>query len=129
MCRRYSDFTPVGSLSGLDEGNPDRANYNFRHVALTYQLYLEDDSIVDEDEVDRSRRIKLVTKLLAKIVGESVSFYKVYPAQAICLLNYGQLISLQSQVEAALCRGISAMPLQMSNNGCNRLQVANRMLC
>jgi hypothetical protein len=85
MCRRYSDFTPVGSLSGLDEGNPDRASYNFRHVALTYQLYLEDDSIVDEDEVDRSRRIKLVTKLLAKIVGGSVSFYKVYPAQAICL--------------------------------------------
>ena len=85
MCRRYSDFIVVSSLSGLDEGNLDRANYNFRHVALTYQLYLEDDSIVDEDEVNRRRRIKLVTKLLAKIVGESVSVYKVYPAQAIYL--------------------------------------------
>ena len=63
MCRRYSDFTPISSLSGLDKGNPNinGANYNFRHVALTYQLYVEDDSIVDEDEVDRVCRIKLVT--------------------------------------------------------------------
>ena len=127
MCRRNPDFTSVSSLSGVNEGNPDRASYNFRHVALTYQLYVEDDSIVDEDEVDRLRRIKLVTKLLARIVEESVSCYKVYPAQATCLENHGQLISLQSQVEVALCRRPSAMPL--SSNGRNRLQVANRMLC
>ncbi len=85
MGRGYSDFKPISSLSGLDEGNPNRANYSFRHVALTYQLYVEDDSIVDEAEVDRLRRIKLVTKLLAKIVEESVFSYKVYPAQATCL--------------------------------------------
>ncbi|DBA88591.1 hypothetical protein WJX77_003841 [Trebouxia sp. C0004] len=76
LLTRNSDFKPISSLSRLDEGNPDRASYNFRHVALTYQLYVEDDSIVDEDEVDRLRRIKLVTKLLAKIVEESVSSYK-----------------------------------------------------
>ena len=78
MCRKYPDFTAISSLSGLDEGDPYRANYNFRHVALTYQVYVEDDSIVDEDEVDRSRRIKLMTKLMAKIVEESIHFFKVH---------------------------------------------------
>lgn len=104
MCKRNSDFKPISSLSGLDEGNPDRASYNFRHVALTYQLYVEDDSIVDEDEATRLLRIKLVTKLLAKIVEDSVSPYKVYPAHATCLRYHGQLISLQAHVELALCR-------------------------
>lgn len=71
------DFTPVSSFSGLDEKDPNRAGYNFRHVAFVYQLYVQDSSIVDESLDDRLRRIKILTKLLAKIVEEGLSNYKV----------------------------------------------------
>ena len=85
MSRRSSSFTHISSLSGLDERDPDRASFNFRHVALVYQVYMEDLTIVDEDESDRLLRIKLVTKLLAKIVEESLSLYKVCHAQPPCI--------------------------------------------
>lgn len=54
-------------------------------MALIYQVYMEDLTIVDEDESNRLRRIKLVTKLLARIVRKSLSLYKVCHAQPPCV--------------------------------------------
>ncbi len=54
-------------------------------MALVYSVYMGDLSIVDEDASDRLLRIKLVTKLLAKIVLESLSLCKVCHAQAPCI--------------------------------------------
>ena len=77
MSRVYFDFSPISSLSIIDENNPKNGSYDFHHVALMYQLYMEDKTIVDEDEAERLRRSKLVTRLLAEIVKESFSMYKV----------------------------------------------------
>ncbi|DBB18192.1 TPA: hypothetical protein ACH3X3_003164 [Trebouxia sp. C0006] len=85
MSRRFCSFTHISGLSWLDECDPNRANFNFRHVALIYQVYMEDLTIVDEDESNRLRRIKLVTKLLARIVRKSLSLYKVCHAQPPCV--------------------------------------------
>ena len=81
MPRFDPDFKPISSLSGLDEEDPNRAGYNFRHVAFVYQLYMRDSSVVDESDHDRSRRIKILTKMLATIVEEGLSMYKVCLAQ------------------------------------------------
>ena len=75
-------FQPVYSFAGLDERKQNRAGYNFRHVAFVYQLYIQDLSIVDESGDDRVRRSKLLTKLLADIIGNSLAVYKVWLAQA-----------------------------------------------
>ena len=85
MSRRFCSFTHISGLSWLDECDPNRTSFNFRHVALIYQVYMEDLTIVDEDESNRLRRIKLVTKLLARIVRKSLSLYKVCHAQPPCV--------------------------------------------
>ncbi|DBA82622.1 TPA: hypothetical protein ACH3X1_006870 [Trebouxia sp. C0004] len=54
----------------------------FRHVALAYQQYSINSSILAENQQERSSRLKACTKIIAAVVSEVMEAYMVGPMLA-----------------------------------------------
>lgn len=77
MTQSIADYQNIACLDGQDDRNPNRFNLNFRHVALAFQLYSEDQKWIAENNAERQRRLKVCTNIIGAVVEEVMSEYKV----------------------------------------------------
>lgn len=82
MTRTLSGYQPILTLCDQDDKNPHRSNLNFRHVALAYQQYSRNSSILAENQQERCSRLKACTKIIAAVVSEVMEAYMVGPMLA-----------------------------------------------
>lgn len=77
MKQTIADYQSITCLDGQDDKNPTHFNLNFRHVALAFQLYSEDEELIAENNEERQRRLRNCTTIIGAIVQEVMSDYKV----------------------------------------------------
>ena len=77
MKQTIADYQSITCLDGRDDMNPNHFNLNFRHVALAFQLYSEDEELIAENNEERQRRLKVCTKIIGAVVQDVMSDYKV----------------------------------------------------
>ncbi|DBB01912.1 TPA: hypothetical protein ACH3X1_000509 [Trebouxia sp. C0004] len=75
MTRTLCGYQPILTLCDQDDKNPHRFNLNFRHVALAYQQYSSNSSILAENQQERCSRLKACTKIIAAVVSEVMEAY------------------------------------------------------
>ena len=77
MKQTIADYQSITCLDGRDDKNHNHFNLNFRHVALAFQLYSEDEELIAENNEERQRRMKVCTKIIGAVVQEVMSDYNV----------------------------------------------------
>ena len=77
MKQTIADYQSITCLDAQDDKNPNHFNLNFRHVALAFQLYSEDEELIAENNEERQRRLRNCTKIIGAVVQEVMSDYKV----------------------------------------------------
>ena len=77
MRQTIADYQSITCLDGLDDETPERFNLNFRHVALAFQQYSNNEKLIAESSELRRRRLKFCTQIKAAVIEEVMSDYKV----------------------------------------------------
>ena len=103
MTRTLSGYRPILNLCDQDDKNPHRSNLNFRHVALAYQQYSINSDILGENQQERSRRLKVCTKVVGAVVSEVMGEYRVGPILACKIFcKFARLFALLCNIDVLL---------------------------